>query len=156
MDQATREDPKPAQLVLVEAPTAGVAGALRLCRATAMCEQMLAKSFAEGPEATPLPTPIARSIAGGISGSVANVIRTGALAERPELAEELLGWTMLYQTPAAAQMAKRMAPQLTRRMREISCSNAHSSNTGIAAGADDRERLLQQCCAWRRCTTIAS
>ena len=143
LDQATREDPKPAQLVLVEAPTAGVAGALRLCRATAMCEQMLAKSFAEGPEAAPLPTPIARSIAGGISGSVANVIRTGALAERPELAEELLGWTMLYQTPAAAQMAKRMAPQLTRRMREISCSNAHSSNTGIAPGADDRERLLQ-------------
>jgi TetR/AcrR family transcriptional regulator len=143
LDQATREDPKPAQLVLVEAQTAGVAGALRLCRATATCEQMLAKSFAEGPDAMPLPTPIARSIAGGISGSIANVIRTGTLEQRPDLAEELLRWTMLYQTPAATQMAKRMAPQLTKRMREISCSNANASSTAIAPDADDRERLLQ-------------
>jgi len=145
LDQHTREDPKPARLVLVEAQTAGVAGALRVCRAMATCEQMLAKSFAQAPEATPLPTPIVRGIAGGMSGALANLIRADALEQAPDLAEELLGWTMLYQTPSAAQMAKRMAPQLTRRMREISFSSARASSPASAPdalGQDDAERML--------------
>jgi AcrR family transcriptional regulator len=143
LDETTREDPKPARLVLVEAQSAGAAGALRMCRAMATCEQMLSRTFAEAPDAAGLPTPIVRGIVGGMHGAVANVIRNGTLEQSPELAEELLGWTMLFQTPAAAQMAKRMTPQLTKRMREISVSNAHPASASLSPAKDERERLLQ-------------
>ncbi len=43
----------------------------------------------------------------------------------PDLAEELLSWTLLFQTPAAEGMAERMAPALTARMREISSAYGH-------------------------------
>ena len=45
------DNPKAILLVLVEAQTAGAAGTLRLHRVTATCEQMLARSFLESPEA---------------------------------------------------------------------------------------------------------
>lgn len=140
---ATSEDPKPAMLVLVEAQTAGAAGTLHLCKATATCEQMLAKSFAQAHDATLLPTPIVRAIAGGLHGSIAQVIRRGALQERRDLAEEMLRWTLGFQTPAAAQMAKRMEPQLTKRVREISCSSARAPSGSEQPSPDEREHLLQ-------------
>jgi AcrR family transcriptional regulator len=143
LTEATAEDPKPALLVLVEAQTAGAAGALHLCKATATCEQMLAKAFAEAREATVLPTPIVRAIAGGLHGAIAQVIRGGAPRERAELAEEMLRWTLDFQTPAAAQMAERMAPQLTKRMREISSSSAHALSSSARPSSDEHQRLLQ-------------
>jgi len=141
-----REDIKPAILVLVEAQTAGVAGNLRLCRATATCEQMLAKSFLDAPEAVALPTPIVRGIVGGLHGAISHLLRGEGVEDSSELAEEMLRWTMLFQTPDAAHMAERMAPRLTRRMREISfsASAAHSATTTMPPNSDDRQRRKKQ------------
>ena len=51
---------------LIEAPMAGPAGMLHLCRATATFEQMLLRSFAHAPEASALPLPVVRGIVGGL------------------------------------------------------------------------------------------
>jgi AcrR family transcriptional regulator len=142
LSDTASEEIKAAILVLVEAQTAGVAGTLRLCRATATCEQMLSKSFLESPDAIPLPTPIVRGIAGGLHGIVSHVVRQAAVADPGQLAEEMLRWTMLFQTPAAAEMAERMAPRLTRRMREISLANTRAAGDGDLAIVDDRQQVL--------------
>jgi TetR/AcrR family transcriptional regulator len=141
--EAVIADRKSALLVLTAAQTAGAAGTLRLCKATASCEQMLSACFAESPEATALPVPIARGIVGGLHGAVAALVREGTLSDADELAEQMLDWTLRFQTRAAAGLAERMAPQLSRRMREISMANAHSELPTEVDSEDAHERLLQ-------------
>jgi AcrR family transcriptional regulator len=143
LHMSTREDPKPAQLVLVEAQTAGQAGMLRVCKSMATCEQMLSRTFVEAADATPLPAPITRGIAGGLHGAVAQVIRAGTIEHRHDLADELLRWTLQFQTPAATQMATRLASRLTERMRRISCASAHATSVGSPCIEDEHQRLLQ-------------
>jgi TetR/AcrR family transcriptional regulator len=141
--ETTVEDRKSALLVLTAAQTAGTAGTLRLCRGTASCEQMLSACFAESPEATALPAPIVRGMVGGLHGALGALVRDGSPPDPDTLAEQMLEWTLSFQTPAAADLAERMAPQLTRRMREISLTNAHGG-TPVEVDSDEaRERLLQ-------------
>lgn len=139
---AANEDRKAALLVLVEAQTVGAAGTLRVSKATAACEQMLSKLFIESPEASALPLPIARGIVGGLHGAVSTLVREGRSGENPDLAEEMLHWTLLFQTSAAAQMTERMAARLAKRMREISRASTHRRACTPAPSGDDRERLL--------------
>jgi len=142
--ERARDGRKATLLVLVDAQTAGAAGALRLRGATATCERLLAKSFLHSPETNPLPAPIIRGITGGLHGAVARRLSHAPGEHEDDLAEQMVRWTLLFQTPAAADMAERMTNRLTRRMREISLANPHRQprehNGG--AGRDDRERLL--------------
>jgi TetR/AcrR family transcriptional regulator len=140
---AATEDRKSALLVLTAAQTAGAAGTLRLCRAMTSCEQMLSACFAESPEATALPVPVVRGMVGGLHGALAALVREGTLSDADELAEQMLDWALRFQAPAAADLAERMAPELTRRMREISMANAHGETAPDAVSEDPRERLLQ-------------
>jgi len=141
--QATSDDRNATVLVVLEAQTAGPAGVLRLRRATGACEQMLARSFAESPGASPLPMPIVRGIAGGLHGAASTFLREGHTTGGLDLAEELLRWTLLFQTPAAEHMAERMAAAMTVRMREISSAYGHGLTGAEAPGRDERTRLLQ-------------
>ncbi len=141
--QATMDDRNATVLVVLEAQTAGPAGVLRLRRATGACEQMLARSFAESPGASPLPMPIVRGIAGGLHGAASTFLREGHTTGGPDLAEELLRWTLLFQTPAAERMAERMAATTTVRMREISSAYGHGLTGAEAPSRDERTRLLQ-------------
>jgi TetR/AcrR family transcriptional regulator len=131
---------KASVLVMVEAQTAGAAGLARMHRASSTCEQLLARSFAQSPEASPLPAPIVRGIAGGLHGAVAMRLREGTIASRPELAEEMLRWTLLFQTPAVEQMAQRVAARLAERMREAAERNG--AQRSRAPQQDERKRLL--------------
>lgn len=134
---------KATRLVLVEAQTAGTGGALRLRRATATCEQLLAKSFAEAPEASPLPAPIVRGITGGLHGAVSKRLGPQPSEQESELAEQMLSWTLLFQTPRAAVMAERLTSRLTRRMREISFDSARPRTPATGSSErDERGRLL--------------
>jgi len=131
---------KASVLVLVEAQTAGAPGLAHLRRATATCEQLLARSFAESPEASALPAPIVRGIAGGLHGAVAMRLREGTTRARtPELTEEMLRWTLLFQTPAVERMAERVAARLSRCMREAAQRERRQQ---AGAQASERERLL--------------
>jgi AcrR family transcriptional regulator len=138
------ENPKASMLVLVEAQTAGAAGSLRLRRATAACEQMLARGFAESRGASPLPAPIVRGITGGLLGAMSTVLSRGDQAsEHVKLSEDMLRWTLLFQTASAAQMDERMAARIAQRMRGISLASAHRPGEQETVGRDERERLLR-------------
>ncbi|MHB8242469.1 MAG: TetR/AcrR family transcriptional regulator [Solirubrobacteraceae bacterium] len=139
---SARENRNRSMLAFVAAQTAGAGGALRLRRATTTCEQMLARTFAESRGACVLPAPIVRGITGGLHGAMSTVLYEDQAAQRPELAEDMLRWTLLFQTPAAAQMDERLALRLARRMRQISLASAHQPSGEAAAVGDDRQRLL--------------
>ncbi len=139
--RSARKNPKASTLVLIEAQTAGASGTLRLRRATATCEQMLARSFAGSREASALPAPIVRGITGGLHGAIAAALGEAA-HPRPRLASDLLRWTLLFQTPAAATLDELMAARVAHRMRAISLASAHRPTSPRTPPAGERERLL--------------
>jgi TetR/AcrR family transcriptional regulator len=141
--KAIEEDRNASILVLLEAQRAGAPGLLRLRRAARACEQMLGRGFAESPDATPLPVPIVRAIAGGLQGIAASALRDPRATADVDLAEEMLAWTLVFQTPAAESLAERMAAGLTARMREISATYGCGPHGAEAPSRDERTRLLQ-------------
>jgi AcrR family transcriptional regulator len=132
-------------LVLLEAQRAGAAGVLHLRTAIGACEQMLIRGFAEAPDTVALPKPIIRGIAGGLHGTASTFLRQPPSAGRGrnKLAEELLRWTLLFQTPAAENLSERMAAGLAARMREISLAAAHKLGDAEEPSRDERTRVLQ-------------
>jgi AcrR family transcriptional regulator len=141
--QTTKDDRNATILVVLEAQRAGPAGVLRLRRAASACEHLLARSFAEAPEATSLPMPIIRGIAGGLHGAASTFLRNGHTSRSVDLAEEMLRWTMIFQTPAAQRMTECMSTGLTVRMREVSSAYGHGLGGAEAPSGDERTRLLQ-------------
>ncbi len=131
-------------LVLVEAQKAGPAATLRLRRATATCEQLLARCFAESPDASALPTPIVRCMIGGLHGALASRLGSSPSTRDDGLAEQMLSWTLLFQSPTVEAMADRLGRRLTRRMRQISLASAHRRVEDPAGpDQDERARLLE-------------
>jgi TetR/AcrR family transcriptional regulator len=142
-------------LWLGEAQVAGPAAQLRLRRATAGCERLLCRSFIESPRASPLPGPVVRAIAGGLHASLSRQVRERSAVRSPDLAEEMLRWTLLFQSPAAERMSRRVTERVVRRLRETPAGAqpgsgrrhgvaAHGRGAGDApAGDDARERLLR-------------
>jgi TetR/AcrR family transcriptional regulator len=141
--KAIEEDRKAGVLVVLEAPRAGAAGLLRLRRAAHACEQMLGRAFAESPDAPALPVPIVRAIAGGLEGIAASALREPRAARHVDLAEEMLGWTLLFRTPAAEELAGRMAAGLAVRLREVSATYGRGQHGAEAPARDERARVLQ-------------
>ncbi len=137
------EERKVSVLVVLEAQTAGVPGIERLLKATGACEHMLAQSFAQAPEAVSLPTPIVRAMAGGLHGAAEAFLRERPSAPPAEIADELLGWTLQFQSPAAERMGERMAAALSMRLREIASTYGNGHGGVEARGRDERARLLQ-------------
>ncbi len=122
---------------LAEAPMAGAAGMLHLCRATATFEQMLLRSFAHAPEASALPLPVVRGIVGGVYEVMSVRLRPGERAEKtPALTEELLRWTLLLGTSAPEHMAARLAEHARVSVRSTNghATNGYSSNGHTANG----------------------
>lgn len=139
----TCEERNSTLLVVLEAQRAGQDGVLRLLRATGICEHLLALSFAESPSALALPMPIVRGIAGGLQRTVATYLREGHTASTVDLAEEMLRWTLLFQTPAAEGMAERMAAGLGSRLREVSSAYGRRPGSVQAPLRDERTRMLE-------------
>jgi AcrR family transcriptional regulator len=135
-------DRKAAELVIVQTQTAGVAGVMRLRRAAATCERMLCESFTGAPEAGPLPIPVARGIAGGLLAAMSTCLREGRGIGADELTEEMLGWTLRFQTQAAACMSEIIAESVKR---SIGCGQSKPRDRRAASGrrTDERERLME-------------
>jgi AcrR family transcriptional regulator len=143
--QTIEDDRNTVVLAALEAQRAGPDGVLHLRKATSACEQLLTRSFAESPNAVPLPLPVVRGIVGGLHGIASAFLRRSP-AEEPgcaELAEEMLRWTLLFQSPAAQDMSPRMAVNLAARMREISSTYGHRLGDAEEPSRDERTRLLQ-------------
>jgi AcrR family transcriptional regulator len=130
-----------ASLVIVQAPMAGAAGMLHLCRATGAFEQMLLSSFAHAPEVSDLPLPIIRGIIGGLHEVISVRLRTGRAEEIPALTEELLQWTLLFGTAPEDPMAARLADRALASLRSTighatngNSTNGHTTNGHSANG----------------------
>jgi AcrR family transcriptional regulator len=137
------EDRKASVLVVLEAQTAGVPGVERLLKATGACEHMLVQSFAQADDAVSLPIPIVRAMTGGLHGATEAFLRERPDACAGEITDELLGWTLQFQAPAAERMGERMGAALSLRLREI--ASAYGNGRGGAEGGsrDARTRVLQ-------------
>jgi AcrR family transcriptional regulator len=141
--QSAADERNATSLVVLEAQRSGLAGAMRVRRATSACEQLLAHSFTESPDSKPLPMPIVRGIAGGLHGAAGSFLSERDAPAGVDLAEEMLSWTLLFQTSQAELLSERMAGRLSTRMRETSATYGHGLNGAEGAARDERERLLQ-------------
>lgn len=135
--QGLADNWKGARLVIVEAQTVGPAGLERLRRVTATCERMLFSSFAQAPEASPLAMPVVRGIVGGLHANASACLREGNAEQLSALGEEMLQWTLLFQTPASERMTARVAGRT-----RSGAIGGHGPAGGEESGGDDRERLL--------------
>jgi AcrR family transcriptional regulator len=142
---------KDARLAIVEAQTILPAGLDRLLAATAACERMVFATFKHAPDANPLPMPIVRGIVGGLHGAIATCLREGQPGELPGVSEELLRWTLVFQSAAAAAITERViepppprsasedgrAPEKRARARSATAE-------GNVAVSGDRSRLMHE------------
>jgi AcrR family transcriptional regulator len=134
-------EPKASLLVLVDAQTAGAPGTLRLRRATAACEEMLALSFENSSQATALPAPVMQAITGGLHGAIASQLRSAPSCGAPQLAEQMLHWTLCFSSADQGALIEALQSNLRRRMREISFAQRNLSSA--PGPVDDRERMLR-------------
>jgi TetR/AcrR family transcriptional regulator len=126
--EVVASNPKGARLMLVEAPSAGPAGWERLTDTMSMFEQLLAASFAQAPDAAPLPEPVARAIVGGLRRATFVRLLERRTAEMPALVEDMLSWTLVFRTAEPSPLGVRL--------------RAVPSETYIA-GEDERARVLR-------------
>jgi AcrR family transcriptional regulator len=134
-----------ANLVILEAPKVGAPALLRLRRASATFEQMLSACFEHASTSSPLPGPVIRGIAGGLHAAMSKCLREGSAEMAPKLAEEMFQWTLLFQTPAAKQLAERLSERarvaLAQGRKAPNGTNPHGHG---AQQRDERTRLLEQ------------
>jgi AcrR family transcriptional regulator len=145
LGQAISDNWNSASLAILEAPKAGAAALLRLRRASATFEQMLSGCFEHGPAPSPLPAPVIRGIAGGLHAALSNCLREGTAEAAPAVTEEMFRWTLLFQTPAAKQLAERLSERARAALAQGRKAPDGARRRPRAGGrVDDRERLLEQ------------
>jgi AcrR family transcriptional regulator len=144
LGQAIADNWNSANLVIVEGPKAGAPAMLRLRRASASFEQMLASCFEHTSAPSPLPGPVIRGIAGGLHAALSNCLREGTAETAPAVTEEMFHWTLLFQTPAAKRLAERLAERARAALAQGRKAPSDArQQAATAARASDRERLLE-------------
>jgi AcrR family transcriptional regulator len=144
LGQAISANWNSAGLVILEAPKAGAPALLRLRRASATFEQLLADCFSHPSAASPLPAPVIRGIAGGLHAALSSCLREGTAESAPGVAEEMFRWTLLFQTPAAKQLAERLSERARAALAEgRKATRGPSESATRARCASERERLLE-------------
>lgn len=144
LGQAISTNWKSASLVMLEAPKVGAPALLRLRRASATFEQMLGSSLEHTTEAGPLPGPVIRGIAGGLHAAMSRCLREESAQTAPQLGDEMFRWTLLFQTPAAKQLAERLSERARRALAEGRKAPLDKASNGVvSARRDDREQLLE-------------
>ena len=99
------DEPKAAQLVLVEVLGAGPAAVARMQRTRLIFEQMVSASFSEAPDGVTLPLLIAKGIVCGVERITRQRLLAGDVEELPALVDELLAWAFSYRSAPAASLA---------------------------------------------------
>jgi AcrR family transcriptional regulator len=126
---------KALHLVVVDAQTAGAGGVRRLRRITATLEGLLSKDLPDTEEAEALPLPIVRAIVGGLRRAIFVRLSEGRAEDPAELSGELLGWSLLFRSPAISELRPR------------ACSNPPFTQPVVlepAPGAEsERERAVR-------------
>jgi AcrR family transcriptional regulator len=140
---------KSAHLAIVEAPKAGPPALLRLRHASATFEQMLSECLGETSPAGVLPVPVIRGIAGGLHAAMSRCLCEGSPEAAPQVAEEMLRWTLLFSTPAARALAERLSERARQALLHGRKAPAREVQAPLgplaplAATGDEREHLLE-------------
>jgi AcrR family transcriptional regulator len=121
---------KRATLAIVEAQTAGALGLARLRAASAAFEQMLCSTLAHAPDTRALPMPLVRGIVGGVNHPIAQLLRERRAEEIPLLAQEMLAFTLLYQTAALEQLSASLLARA--HSRRLACGPGPTPQRGRA------------------------
>jgi AcrR family transcriptional regulator len=103
---------------------------------------MLCESFTGAPEAGPIPIPVARGIAGGLLAAMSTCLREGRGIGADELTEEMLRWTLRFQTRAAASMAEVIAESVKRSLGGGQ-SKQRERRAASPGQTGERERLME-------------
>jgi AcrR family transcriptional regulator len=144
LGRAIRENWNSANLAILEAPKVGAPALLRLRRTSATFEQMLAGGFEHGSAPSPLPGPVIRGIAGGLHAALSNCLREGTAETAPAVTEEMFRWTLLFQTPAAKQLAERLSARARVALAQGRKAPPAAREDAARAGhSSERERLLE-------------
>jgi AcrR family transcriptional regulator len=109
-------------------------------------EQLLVGCVARAADARSLPRPVLRAIVGGLAGIIGSWLREPSVADTSVLAEQLVNWTSLFFTPAAARITQGAANDV--------CAGGHDRRRGAtsqspvtpvaAIRSGDRQRLLER------------
>jgi AcrR family transcriptional regulator len=97
-------NPKSARMAVLDASAAGPSGWAAHTKTLLGFERALGHSFASTPGASALPAPVVRAITGGLHMIVLNRLHRGRPEELPGLAQDMLAWTLAFETPAARHM----------------------------------------------------
>jgi AcrR family transcriptional regulator len=134
--QEVQTNSKALHLVVIDAQTAGTGGRQRLRRTTGMFEGLLANSASPASTNDAIPVPIVRAIVGGLRRSIFLCLRDGRTDAMSGLAEEMLRWFMIFQSPAVGRLHLHRCP-----------SAPSPTIAGLAPGTagkqDDRSRVLR-------------
>ncbi len=101
LGEEIEQNPKALHLVMIDAQTAGPEGLRRLHRTTALCEGGLTSVFSA------LPLPVVRAIVGGLRRTTTMRLRDGETEDLGALPREMLKWSLLFDSPAAAELRPR-------------------------------------------------
>jgi AcrR family transcriptional regulator len=137
-ERSVRTERKSLSLMLLDAPAAGSAGNVRLCRASAALERLLDGCLQRGWGAGPLPAPLLRGVSGALQWSLAQELRQPQEG-KVSLADELLRFTLSFAEGPGAAVAERMAVRLRRRVGTLSTAAPQPT----ASAADAPSRLLE-------------
>jgi AcrR family transcriptional regulator len=137
--EEVQSNSKALHLVVIDAQTAGFGGLRRLRRITAMFEGLLSNSFADRRETEALPLPVVRAIVGGVRRATFTRLREERVEDLAELAEELLRWSLVFRSPAVAELSPRPCanPQFTHPARLEPTEGPQSERTRILRAAID-------------------
>jgi AcrR family transcriptional regulator len=137
---------KALHLVVIDAQTAGPGGLRRLRRITAMFEGLLSNSFADRRETEALPLPVVRAIVGGLRRATFMGLREDRVEDLSKLSEEMLGWSLLFRSPAVSELRPRPCsnPPFTQPVELEPAASAEGERARVLRGAIDltlRERF---------------
>ncbi len=102
--------------------------------------------FEHGSAPSPLPAPVIRGIAGGLHAAMSNCLREGSAGDGAGgWPQEMFRWTLLFQTPAAKQLAERLSERARAALVQgRKAPTVRAGGSRRARTRDERERLLEQ------------
>jgi AcrR family transcriptional regulator len=105
MTRMVQENPKSAHVIMIDAPSAGPGGWMRLTEMLTAFEVLVAKSFAHDSDAAPLPTPVVRGIVGGLRRMTLARLRAQRTEELSGMVGAMLSWTLAFKARESGRLA---------------------------------------------------
>lgn len=128
--QLAADNPKSAHMALVDASAAGGPGLAMLTEILGTFERAIGRSFRRTPGGHPLPKPVVRGVLGGLHHVVLTHVYQRRADELPALVQDMLDWTLLFDSPAARRLHEDDNAALSKLTRMPHPAAARASSVG--------------------------